>query len=310
MKRNSLQTNKHLQEILERFPYYECVNMFDGKVKTEWFWYCPKCVTGFYRTPTALKTTKTILCRCNTVIFRKWTQQLREHQIKEICIEEGLSFLGWEDTFKNSKSRFYLKCKYHPHYTSNVNNFTSVTGRGCYQCGKQNPHNKKTLTQVIAQATKVHGNQYDYSLLEYVDSRNSGKVKCNTCEEVFETSMDNHINKKRGCPVCSGKSQRQSYIFIIKDGDIPVAIKSGIANFYDRRLAEQQRVTSFDVEVLGMWEYKEISDCKLAEKTTKDTLQRNVLTKKEYPDGFSETYNLTDLESIIKILEIKGERKI
>ena len=49
-------------------------------------------------------------CRCSE--YYRWTKKQREYQIKNICEEEGLTFLGWCNTFINCKeARFNWVCK-------------------------------------------------------------------------------------------------------------------------------------------------------------------------------------------------------
>ena len=69
----------------------------------------------------------------------------------------------------------------------------------------------KTLTteEFIQRARKVHGDKYDYSKVEYVDSKTN---VCILCKEhgAFIQAPNSHLNS-RGCPECSRirvKSQR------------------------------------------------------------------------------------------------------
>ena len=60
---------------------------------------------------------------------------------------------------------------------------------------------KLTTEQFIEKAKNVHGEEYDYSLVNY--KNNSTKVKI-ICEEhgVFEQKPNCHVDGKNGCPVC------------------------------------------------------------------------------------------------------------
>lgn len=61
---------------------------------------------------------------------------------------------------------------------------------------------------VIQQATDVHGNIYDYSMVsdDNVKCSNSHiPVRCTICEYVWEPTIHHHINHKSGCPECAGK---------------------------------------------------------------------------------------------------------
>ena len=62
-------------------------------------------------------------------------------------------------------------------------------------------------------AEKVHGEKYDYSMIEEDDLKNRGKVpiicKRNDAHGVFYQDSGNHINHGKGCPKC-GKNKLKS----------------------------------------------------------------------------------------------------
>lgn len=60
---------------------------------------------------------------------------------------------------------------------------------------------KKTTEQFIEDARLVHGDKYDYSLVEYIHSREPIKIICPT-HGVFEQKPYHHLLNK-GCKECS-----------------------------------------------------------------------------------------------------------
>ena len=61
--------------------------------------------------------------------------------------------------------------------------------------------NKLTTEEFIAKAKLIHGDKYDYSLVEYVNNHSKVKIIC--CEHgIFEQEPNNHLNGS-GCPTCS-----------------------------------------------------------------------------------------------------------
>jgi predicted nucleic acid-binding Zn-ribbon protein len=72
-----------------------------------------------------------------------------------------------------------------------------LSGRGCPKCGGRLVNNTE---EFIQKAKEVHGDKYDYSKVEYVNSH--AKV-CIICPEhgEFWQSPNNHLNGK-GCPKC------------------------------------------------------------------------------------------------------------
>lgn len=86
-----------------------------------------------------------------------------------------------------------------------------LRGRGCRKCAIQGCGTER----FVEKAKVVHGDRYDYSLVEY--KNNTTKVKI-TCKEhgVFEQIPNNHISAKNGCPTCSGNEKLTAEDFIKK----------------------------------------------------------------------------------------------
>lgn len=72
-------------------------------------------------------------------------------------------------------------------------------GKGC-KCNKL----KRRLTKkmFVYKAKKVHGNKYDYSKTEYINTRNKVNIICNKCKKEFYQNVGHHIYRKQGCPDC------------------------------------------------------------------------------------------------------------
>lgn len=65
-------------------------------------------------------------------------------------------------------------------------------------------NHRKTTSQFVEEAQKVHGDKYDYSEVEYVNTHTPVRIKCRRCGVVFLQSPANHL-VGRGCPKCSKK---------------------------------------------------------------------------------------------------------
>lgn len=79
-------------------------------------------------------------------------------------------------------------------------------GQGCPECGKISRAAKRNKgAQFIERAKAIHGDKYDYSLVDYKTCKDPVEIICNTCGKHFPQTPDNHINTKKGCPVCGRK---------------------------------------------------------------------------------------------------------
>jgi hypothetical protein len=65
----------------------------------------------------------------------------------------------------------------------------------------------------IEKAIKVHGDTYDYSLVEYKTMKIKVKILCKT-HGVFEQTPNNHVHVKSGCPKCFGNDKLTTTTFI------------------------------------------------------------------------------------------------
>ena len=67
---------------------------------------------------------------------------------------------------------------------------------------------KLTTQEFIKRAKEIHGDKYDYSMVEYEHSHKEVKIICNNCLKVFNLVANGHINikpsrgKASGCYNC------------------------------------------------------------------------------------------------------------
>ena len=78
-----------------------------------------------------------------------------------------------------------------------------LSGKGCIKCHHNNMKRDRSFTkeQFIEKAKLVHGDKYDYSLVEYTNARNKVKIICPIHGE-FEQEPMSH-NKGCGCKQCN-----------------------------------------------------------------------------------------------------------
>lgn len=67
-----------------------------------------------------------------------------------------------------------------------------------------------TIQELIVRAKEVHGDKYDYSLVENEGLFVKNKIICKKCGNVFEMPFNNHINQKQGCKFRKHRSYKYS----------------------------------------------------------------------------------------------------
>lgn len=89
--------------------------------------------------------------------------------------------------------------------------------------------------KIINKFKEIHGEKYNYSLVEYINPKTKIKIKCNECGNQWDCLPYNHINGS-GCKVCQYRKLKQNQPFT-KEQYIKIAIdKHG--NNYDYSLVK------------------------------------------------------------------------
>lgn len=132
-------------------------------------------------------------------------------------------------SYINSVEKVIIKCKLHGDFLQSPN--SHIRGRGCSECKKLYfseiyRHNVEDILKVF---NEIHGNEYDYSLVDYVSYKKKVKIICKK-HGVFNQSPRYHI-KGSGCPEC-GKIKTGNYRRFSKDKFIEESIKTH-GNRYD-----------------------------------------------------------------------------
>ena len=71
-----------------------------------------------------------------------------------------------------------------------------LSGVGCPKCVGKN----KTTDEFIQESILKHGNNYDYSLVNYINDKTKVKIICPIHGE-FKQSSGHHL-RGNGCPIC------------------------------------------------------------------------------------------------------------
>lgn len=93
---------------------------------------------------------------------------------------------------------------------------------------------KSTTDEFIKKAKIIHGDKYDYSLVNYITNHKKVKIICMK-HGIFEQEPSNHLNKQ-GCPKCNGKNMTSN--------DVINKFKSVHGNTYDYSLVNYVNINS------------------------------------------------------------------
>jgi len=115
--------------------------------------------------------------------------------------------------YVNSKVKVEIVCKEHGKFFQMVNKH--LLGQGCPKCsGNQ----KITTEEYIEKAKDVHGNKYDYSIVNYINSSLKIEIICPNHGKFFQNASSHLMGK--GCPVCSRNKKSTTVEFIEKAKEV------------------------------------------------------------------------------------------
>lgn len=134
--------------------------------------------------------------KCKKII--PWTKETFIDKAKEVHGDRyDYSKVEWTGI----KSKIKIVCNKHD-YEFEQQAAKHAYGQGCPKCRFITSGNRRRLKHddIIKQFTNVHGNMYDYSLVEYVKKHKPVRIICNKHGEFLQTP-NNHY-RGAGCPSC------------------------------------------------------------------------------------------------------------
>jgi hypothetical protein len=109
--------------------------------------------------------------------------------------------------FINTKTKVKIICPIHGIFEQNI--YKHLNGQNCGKCKGKNLTNE----DIIKKSKEIHGDKYDYSLVNYKTFHKNIKIICPIHGYFFQTPH-NHIYYKNGCPKCSSTYRKTTENFI------------------------------------------------------------------------------------------------
>ncbi len=204
--------------------------------------------------------------------------------------------------YESNCSKVRVICKEHGEFLITPNDHLSK--KGCKFCGIKTVATLKrdTTKTFIDKATIIHGNKYDYSLVNYTLSSVHVKIICPT-HGMFLQKPTHHL---RGCecPVCAagGYDRGKSgtfYILHVND----TTIKLGITHNIKRRLKDLSSGTDFKLKLIRSFDFEDGNIAWNIEREVKASLKCGIVSKTEMLYGHTETTHIDNLPLILSIVE-------
>ncbi len=117
--------------------------------------------------------------------------------------------------YNSRKEKVKINCKNHGEFYQFPGNH--LAGNGCPVCRGVSKHTNKSFIKL---AKEIHGDKYDYSLVNYKNNKSKVNIICSEHGE-FNQRAGAHISKNRpqGCPACdkSQKLKTEEFIKMAKE---------------------------------------------------------------------------------------------
>lgn len=126
-------------------------------------------------------------------------KQMTREKFLEKCIKtHGLKYDYSKTVYSGSHKNIIVICPIHGEFQQDAT--VHKSGGGCQKCSNCY---SKTQEEFINECNKIHNNKYDYSLVDYKNTKTKIKIICPIDNHgTFEQSASHHIHKKQGCPKC------------------------------------------------------------------------------------------------------------
>jgi len=273
---------------------------------------CSRCVGDselfgegiFLATKSSLKRGQ-IPCGCSFA-YRK-TKEYYEIVCQRKADSMGYIFLGFAENFSDRKTKLCLSCPTHGEWRSGIINNFLGRGIGCPGCkrtavGLRASKEDKEITDQFFSTGAYHPE----SIFERSDRVNKNghklywKFTCGLCKVSAESDISSF---KLGCYpcACSNRIQTAAYVNLLSDNGTPLFLKVGISKSPEARLKDQQRYSRFEVSSLFIYDFKSKEECRRAERECINSLQMGLVGESEFPDGYTETTYIHNLEKILQI---------
>lgn len=244
---------------------------------------------------------------CGCAKFKIWTEAQQKVRISRKAESLGYTFVGWKSDFVGSKTYCIFNCEKHGKWDSTDLNAMMVQNHACSKCAAEriSKANRKSDSEMIE--SFLHNNSFpEGTTFERVEGKKrTWLVSCPECNTKWQGHSTNLQKGTIGCE-CGPSNRKYSYINLLKDGEVPIAVKFGITAFPSIRVNQQNRKSVYDVESLGVWEFESYQLCKKAENSCSKDVITGVISKEEMRDGYTETTFTSNISKLISIFEEFG----
>lgn len=112
--------------------------------------------------------------------------------------------------YQGGANAITIICPIHGEFEQNARGHSR--GQGCPKCHYETTSlaNRDTKESFIEKSIKIHGNKYNYDLVDYVNQMTKVDIVCKI-HGAFSQQPNSHLCRKEGCPICGNTAGTWSY---------------------------------------------------------------------------------------------------
>ena len=198
-----ISSNEYINKLKKQYPYspYGFESIVYKNNRTPVQLKCP--IHGLFSTlPSSLTKHLTECPICKKKRLSDIQSKTTEQFIKEAKITHGNKYNYSKTQYVNAKTKVCIICPKHGEFWQYPN--THLNSKGCPKCSNErlwdNRKDKTTKDGFIQKAREIHGNKYDYSKIEYINTSTKVCIICPEHGEFWQTPSA-HLSGQ-GCPKC------------------------------------------------------------------------------------------------------------
>lgn len=148
-------------------------------------------------------------CSCKSPANKKRFENACELFVKRASEKWNGKYDYSKVIYENARKKVKIICPNHGEFLQSPDTHLK---HECIKCSTENTANRQrhNTMKFIENAKKIHGDNYDYSKVNYRDSRTKVEIICKKHGSFFQTPY-NHLQNK-GCMFCKNKSKGEESI--------------------------------------------------------------------------------------------------
>lgn len=249
-------------------------------------------------------------CGCGGNV--RWSDGQYKLRVERKLYSTPYSFVKFENTPVRKGTHVVIECPDHGQWKSTSVNSFLTQGGSCPSCKYEKIANDLRLDDdsVIGEFIRTGKFSESTQFRRCFDTDRKGSfwyVDCPVCRQTVISNQSDLKSGKVPCS-CTRMAQRYAYISLIYDNSTPVGVKFGIAVDPAERCYRQNLTSSLHIKLWRSFLFATKQECVDAERACKDSFERPVIAKEDFPDGYTETTYLHNLDKIIEIYKNFGGR--